>query len=165
MPSATTIYFTPELRAQWPSPLAEQWASAYPALFDENDLQNTRLQPRNHFCEWFAAIHLFHRDGLYSLVEKYLFTGHARKTSLLNRLLSDSQLTILHDIHTLLRSQPPDLLVFTPDLTRFWFAEIKGPGDKIRPRQLQSHAAIQKRLRVPVELITVLAAKSRSFPT
>ena len=46
----------------------------------------TRRQPRNHFSEWFAAIHLFHRDGALSLIEKYLYANHTRKRSLLTNL-------------------------------------------------------------------------------
>jgi hypothetical protein len=36
----TVIYFSPELRVQWPSPLASQ----YPQLFNRDDLRITRLQ-------------------------------------------------------------------------------------------------------------------------
>src|SRR5437867_3464231 len=66
------IYCSPQVRRLWPSPIAAQWASLYPQLFDQDDVRLTRLQPKNHFSEWFAAIHLFHRDGALSLVEKYV---------------------------------------------------------------------------------------------
>jgi len=66
----TVFYCSPQVRRLWPSPLAAQWASLYPQLFDRDDVRITQLQPKNHFSEWFAAIHLFHRDGVLSLVEK-----------------------------------------------------------------------------------------------
>ena len=47
----TTIYFSQQLRFRWPNPLAKEWATQYPLLFDEDDLRITRLQPLNHFCE------------------------------------------------------------------------------------------------------------------
>ena len=53
--------------------------------------------------------------------------------------------------------QPPDLLVYTPDYSRFWFAEVKGPGDKLGDAQKFSHEAIRVRLGVRVELIRIAA--------
>jgi hypothetical protein len=124
-------------------------------LFDEDDVRLTTRQPKNHFCEWFAAIHLFHRDGVLSLVEKYVYSTHSRKQTLFRELLTECQRATLDEICSGLKVQPPDLLVFRPDRSRFWFAEIKGPGDRMREAQRRSHAAIRRRLHVPVELIAV----------
>jgi len=66
----TTIYCTAAIKALWPDPLAVQWHQQYPDIFDPDDLRLTQTQPHNHFCEWFAAIHLFHREQALSLVEK-----------------------------------------------------------------------------------------------
>jgi len=63
----------------------------------------------------------------------------------------DTLRAVTHDVGV----QPPDLLVFDPGFTRFSFVEVKGPGDRLRPSQEQSHAAIRAQLGVPVELITV----------
>lgn len=59
-----TIYGEQSLRSHvwWPSPLADQWRSLYPTLFSEHDREMAHTQPRNHFFEWFAAIHLFQSD-------------------------------------------------------------------------------------------------------
>jgi hypothetical protein len=151
----TTIYYTPELRQLWPNPLADRWAAAYPCLFDADDLRITRKQPKYHFNEWFAAIHLFHRDGAVSLAEKYLFNNHARKKALIKEVLTTEQYTTLADILAEFQLQPPDLCVITPDRSRFWFAEVKGPGDRLTEVQKQSHLAIRQRLKVPIELILV----------
>lgn len=151
----TVIYYSSHLRGLWPSPLAAQWASLYPQLFDDDDLRITRLQPRNHFSEWLTAIHLFHRDGVFSLVEKYAYANHARKRTLVGQMFTDKQRASLDKIRTEFGVQPPDLLVFMPDASRFWFAEVKGPGDRLRNVQRRSHVAIERRLGVPVELVTV----------
>ena len=65
------IYCSQALKNRWPSPTAEEWLTNYPGLFDQDDLRLAINQPANHFCEWFAAIHLFHRDNAISLVEKW----------------------------------------------------------------------------------------------
>ena len=69
--------------------------------------------------------------------------------------MNDSQQRILGEIKAQFEIQLPDLLVYTPDGSRFWFAEVKGPGDSLRLIQKASHQAIRKRLGVPVEVITV----------
>jgi hypothetical protein len=78
----TTIYCPRALRELWsppiagkPSPLAEQWRQQYPGLFDKDDLRLNTSQGRFnlHFYEWYAAIHLFQRDGAVSMVEKFAF--------------------------------------------------------------------------------------------
>jgi hypothetical protein len=143
------------VRALWPSPLAEQWAALYPDLFDAEDVHLTRSQPKNHFAEWFAAIHLFQRDGLLSLVEKYLFKGHPRKQTLLNQLLTPARQSALREISNQCGVQPPDLLVYTSGLSAVGFAEVKGPGDRLRDAQRVSHRVIEHRLELPVEVIVV----------
>ena len=65
----TTIHCTKTIRGLWPDPLARQWLQQYPDAFDMDDLRLTVNQPKNHFCEWFAAIHLSHREGAHCMVE------------------------------------------------------------------------------------------------
>jgi hypothetical protein len=164
----SVIYFSPELRQLWPVPLAEQWASHYPRIFDSDDLRNARHQPRHHFAEWLAAIHLFHRDGVVSLVEKYTFANHARKRALMSRWVSFEDRRALAMILSELRVQPPDLLVFNPETNCFGFAEVKGPRDRLRDRQILAMERIQHELGVGAEVIEVRQAhveiRSRSAP-
>src|SRR6516164_113428 len=87
----TKTYCTKAIRELWPKPLAGQWLQQYPNLFDEDDRRLTVKQPRNHFCEWFAAIHLFHREGAHSLVEKYVYQNHPAKIARLKALLSERE--------------------------------------------------------------------------
>jgi VRR-NUC domain len=139
------------LRAQWPNPLAGEWLASYPQLFDEDDYRCTRRQPEHHFWEWLAAIRILERDGAYSLVEKYVYKNHPRKLACLTSILSAREQSALHEITR--GVQPPDLFVYMPDKSRFWFAEVKGPSDRVRPRQAASHLAIERALRVPVEVL------------
>ncbi|MGH9363878.1 MAG: VRR-NUC domain-containing protein [Thermoanaerobaculia bacterium] len=155
---ATTIYCSAELSLQWPRPLARSWMRQYPHLFDRDDLRLVLNQPRYHFPEWFTAIHLFQRDGVQVLLEKYAYGNHDRKRRLLRKILSREQLAVLDEMRNSHQVQPPDLFVFAPD-GRFWFAEAKGPQDRLRPKQLRSHEFIRKRLRVPVEVFQIRVHK------
>ena len=88
------IYCTQELRDRWPVSLARLWRNDYPNLFDDDDVRLSRLQTRNHFNEWFAAIYVFHSRGLLSLIEKYR-RSHPRKKPIFERLLSFDQRQLL----------------------------------------------------------------------
>jgi hypothetical protein len=151
----TTIYCTKAIRDLWPNPLASQWLQQYPDVFDKDDLRLAVKQPRNHFCEWFAAIHLFHREGARSLVEKYVYQNHPAKVARMVTLLSGPERKTLEEIRTAYAVQPPDLLVFVPNTRRYWIAEVKGPGDRLSDKLNRSHDAIVRELGVPVEIIEV----------
>ena len=151
----TTIFYTPELRDQWPVPLVAQWSKAYPQLLDEDDVRNTRLQPTKHFNEWFTAIHLFEQHQVLSLVEKYVYANHPRKREVLEKLLDQDQRDVLNEIRAKHHTQLPDLLVYAPDFSRFWFAEVKGPMDRMRKHQRDSHKDLHRQLGAQVKLIKV----------
>ena len=152
-----TIWFDQTLRDQWPTPVADQWSRQYPRLFDADDLRITREQPDKHFYEWLTAICLFHTLGVLSLGEKYTFgKAHPRKHEVVKRLLQPDQVEFLLG----LPNQPPDLLVYTPRFDRYWFVEVKGPTDRVRPIQRHTNQAIMQRLGVPVETISVRRATS-----
>lgn len=76
---STTIYATEALSIMWrASPRGESSALAegclqYPMLFDQDDLDLIVNQACDgyHFAEWYAAIHIFTRDGARCLIEKY----------------------------------------------------------------------------------------------
>jgi len=122
-----TIYFTEGLRRRWPSPLAHEWLAAYPQIFDEDDPRLALSQPSKHFFEWLAAMNLLHRYGVFCLVEKYAYKNHSRKVQILSRLLGDFERAFVLSLRRTRHVQPPDLLVYTPNLASFCFAEVKGP--------------------------------------
>jgi hypothetical protein len=70
-------------------------------------------------------------------------------------LLSERERRTLDGIRAAHAVQPPDLFVFVPNTRRYWFAEVKGPSDRLSARQIRSHAAITGELGVPVEIIEV----------
>src|SRR5256885_16889074 len=71
------------------------------------------------------------------------------------RLLSPEQRDLLNNICKSCAAQPPDLLLYAPDLRDFWFAEIKGPRDDLSEKRRRSHTAITEQLKVSVEMIEV----------
>ena len=117
--------------------LAPEWARSFPDLFDEDDLRLATTQgPRgNHFPEWLAAIWLHKKTGYRSLVQKYEFANHARKQEIVSRLLPPEVLRLLRDRTEHGSAQSPDLLMYAPDLSDWFFCEVKGPGDHLRPEQ------------------------------
>ncbi len=167
----TTTFCAPSLRTLWRqagSPLPARWHAQYPDVFDVDDLKLAEgKQRQNHFAEWVAAIYLFERDGSRSLVEKYdtyenhrrgsISRSHRRKVSEYERVASEADRTVLHEIGKEFGVQLPDLFVISPDDRSYGFAEVKGPGDRTfkRPNQRGSRFAIRKRLGVSVEVIEV----------
>jgi hypothetical protein len=150
-----TLYYPSRLRDRWPRPLADEWALQYPQLFDADDLRQTIKQPRVHFCEWFVAIHLFHCHGALSLIEKYCYRNHERKVQLLDEFLSAEHCAFLRHFRAKFGVQPPDLFVYLPGTDRFWFAEVKGPGDRLSALQRQSHAALMEMFGAAVQIFHV----------
>jgi len=153
MPGPELIGCPKSLRALWPDPLAAQWREQYPQLFDADDYRCTRKQPTKHFWEWYAAIHLYEREGAYSLVEKYDCKNHPLKTARLASVLTARQSEFVNRIYYDHHTQVPDLFVYMPGTHRFWFAEAKGPTDRLRPNQVRGHEAIERELGVPVEIL------------
>ena len=152
--SETTIYCSRQVKDSWRRPLAEQWAAHYPQLFDEDDVRLTARQFPNHFYEWFAAIHLFQRDGVQSLVEKYLFRTHPRKQQWLREHLSSDDIQALHDISRSVGAQLPDLLLHKSGRL-VGFAEAKGPNDRLSAKQRVTHVKLQRHFGVPTEVLNI----------
>ena len=151
----STIFVTKELRAAWPKQAAV-WARQFPRLFDADDLRLTRSQPRNHFSEWFAAIHLFQASGVRSLVQKYLFDdAHPRKAEALRAVLTLEQRNRLRSLCNRNGCQPPDLLLFDARNRLAGFAEVKGPGDRLKPSQKRLLPDLELSFGVPAQVIHV----------
>jgi hypothetical protein len=156
--AARTARCSASVRETWPEPLASEWLEQYPQLFDAEDLRLALSQPAYHFNEWFAAIHVFERDGALSLVEKYDCKRHRRKVAALANVLSVHERATLADICVRYHVQPPDLFVFIPESDRYWFVEAKGQGGRLSTKQKASHEAISRELGVEVEVVWVAVA-------
>lgn len=135
--------------------LSQDWYNQYPAIFDKDDLRLAKSQPRNHFYEWLAAILIYHSTGYHSLVEKYQFTkdGHKRKQEIIERINSTGLHTALSLRADYGNVQCPDLLVYAPDLTDWYFCEVKAGQDRLRAKQELHFQALHELTGKPVKLV------------
>ena len=118
--------------------LREQWAKTYPDIFDARDIESAKTQGRAgyHFNEWLAAVILYQSFGYLSLIEKYELPSHERKHELFRRLLPKKLYESVLDYTGIYRgTQAPDLLVYAPDFSSWFFCEVKGKGDSLKPLQ------------------------------
>ena len=118
--------------------LYDKWRSRFDSLFDDDDLRQTHQQA--HFYEWIGAIVLHHLTGYDALVEKYGFEAHGphpKKQEVIKRLSLPNHLRdLMKTTHRTVMC--PDLLMYRPhDLSKWFFCEIKGPGDKLQDNQLK----------------------------
>jgi len=114
------------------------WSKKYPELFDSDDEVLARNQSKDghHFYEWLAAILIFHATGYLSLIEKYQFPKHKRKANVVSRLNSKKlDKAIQYANSKKIKSQLPDLLVYAPDFSDWYFCEVKGGSDKLSAEQ------------------------------
>ncbi|HEY3729410.1 MAG TPA: hypothetical protein VGL51_19695 [Solirubrobacteraceae bacterium] len=122
--------------------LMPEWARRFPELFDEQDVRIAETQPAYHFMEWLAAIVLYHATGYRALVEKYQYPKHPRKREIVAKLLPDDVLRVLRDRTEHGSVQGPDLLMYAPDMSDWFFCEVKGPGDRLRSEQMGKFKAL-----------------------
>jgi hypothetical protein len=124
--------------------LWEHWAEAYPKVFDADDIRIARTQagpPNNlHFFEWLAAVLIYQSFGYLSLLQQYEFKEHRRKQAVLRELLAPEVFALVtHHKHPKRLPfgdvQCPDLLVYAPDRSDWFFCEVKGPRDRLREVQ------------------------------
>jgi hypothetical protein len=133
--------------------LREAWAESYPQLFDELDLAQARNQPQYHFYEWLSAIVLHHSTGYLSLVGKYQFGKHERKRAILEEVVSPETYRLIVDHPEFGTTQPPDLLMYAPDRSDYFFCEVKGPGDRLRSTQRDFFDALREVSGKPIHML------------
>jgi hypothetical protein len=145
--------------------LAPEWRRRFPELFDVDDLrlaQGPQGPMGYHFVEWVAAIVLYHTTGYLSLVSKYEFGNHLAKQRVVAQLLPPALRVALRDRVQHGSAQPPDLLMYAPDLSDWFFCEVKGPGDALRPQQVQKFGALATMTGRPVRLLRLKWAPHRT---
>lgn len=134
------LEFDANLRERWKrGELHPVWASEFPSLFDDDDLRLAKgqgVEYGSHFIEWLGAAVLHLATGFHALVGKYEFPAkHPKKGEVVKSLpIPETVREILEDRAK--GSQCPDLLMYAPDLSDWFFCEIKGPGDHLRTNQL-----------------------------
>ena len=139
------------------SPLITRWAKEYDFLFDDIDIRTARNQAPirksgwggYHFYEWLAAILIYRATGMWSLVEGYQGQKHERKQRTLDQLLTNEQRSLILADRTY-KAGAPDLLVYAPDYSSFFFCEVKGPGDTVKPKPAEFFRAIESACGKPV---------------
>ena len=126
--------------------LVREWSDRYPQIFDPQETQIALNQLEGHFPEWFGAVHLFETEGWLSLVESYQFKNHEWKRSVLRSLGAENLIDFFDSQRSkgFGKQQAPDLLVYAPDLSDYYFCEVKGPTDKLSPRQPDYFAAVSQ---------------------
>ncbi len=135
-----------------------EWKLRFPELFDEHDVAIAETQPDLHFWEWLAAIVLYHTMGYRALIEKYAYPKHTWKQETVARLLPNDVQRVLRDRTEHGSTQGPDLLMYAPDLSDWFFCEVKGPRDHLRPAQVSKFEALAMVSGKPVRLLSLIWA-------
>ena len=135
--------------------LAKEWREKYPQLFEDDDFRLALTQPINHFYEWMAAIHLCEDKGYFSLVEKYQYNIHPYKQSIVQKLDFEDLRKVMDYQRLKNKVQLPDLLVYKPDFSDWFFYEIKGGLDRLREEQAKHFETISLLSGKPVYLIKI----------
>lgn len=132
-----------------------QWAKMYPMLFDRDDLRiaNNQAKMGYHFYEWLAAVLIYHSFGFYSLVEQYQFKNHHNKMEKLARLTNSELIEFMRSHPDFGNVQCPDLLVYEPDYSDWFFCEVKGPKDRLRESQVEFFEALKSLSSKPIKVV------------
>jgi hypothetical protein len=135
--------------------LVTRWARTYPMLFDEDDLRIAQTQAEGgyHFYEWLAAVLIYHTHGLYSLVEQYQLGRHSSKQEKLAKLTTAEVVEFIRSHPEFGKVQCPDLIVYQPDYSDWFFCEVKGPTDRVRDVQVEFFRALSNLSGKPVRLL------------
>jgi len=135
--------------------LWQDWARQYPDIFDDLDRDIARNQAPlgYHFFEWLGAIFLYNSTGYLSLVEKYEFKNHARKHAIMSQLVSAEVFDLIQDHAAYQRTQCPDLLAYAPDMSDWFFCEVKGPRDRLQAIQKEFFEALARASGKKIRLI------------
>jgi len=141
--------------------LARGWASRYPELFSGAELQIALNQPGYHFYEWLTAVRLFTDYGYLSIAETYHFKRHAAAYAKFVALTSPEIVDLLSWGGKAARTQGPDLLTFRADESEWFFVEVKGPGDSLRPKQIELFKRLEEFSGRPVALARCIPESRR----
>jgi hypothetical protein len=131
-------------------------------LFDEQDYMIAHNRPTYHFGEWLTAIHLYHAHGHHSLLEQYEFPSHKRKQLMVDRILPEPTRLLLREKVGHPGPQCPDLLVFRPDFSDWFFCEVKRPGESVSKSQRQFFAQLEEASGKPVRVARVVLESRRT---
>jgi hypothetical protein len=158
-----TIPFDPAAREMFTAGLLrDYWFNSYSMLFDEGDLRLATTQPKNHFFEWMAAVVIYETTGWLTLVEKYAYRNHSAKLRVFLDV-APPEVPQLIKSHYFGRRHLPDLFVYSPDRSDWYFCEVKGGSDRLRQEQAVLFATLERITGRPVRIVQFLAPSSKAF--
>ena len=141
MPIDLTFPYHANRRSQFSEgSLVEKWYRAYGDMFDEHDYRLALDQQGFHFFEWLAAVLLRESTGYHSLMEKYETAKHTRKVEIFKRTVDLETFDFVMSN----RAGVPDLFVYQPETTNWFFCEVKGRSDRPSARQSKIHDCLEK---------------------
>jgi hypothetical protein len=134
--------------------LWRDWLRTYPNLFDEKDQQLFRNQAiyGYGFVEFLSIIFLYNATGYIPIFGNYGWETQPYKNTLIKEFVSKETWEVIMS-QKKYHSQPPDLFVYAPDKTDYFFCEVKGPGDRLRETQIQYFQLLQEISGKPVYTI------------
>jgi hypothetical protein len=141
--------YTKEQRSRFQSgKLVKLWRKTYPQLFDERDEHFACTQPDNHFFEWLSAI-LFYESTGYLSLQEYILRTHPRKRNLFKSFVSKR----LFDNIDFDQGGLPDLFLYSNKTRDWFFCEVKGGSDRIRPNQIKRFGELEKLTGIKPKLV------------
>ncbi len=135
--------------------LWQSWSGLYPELYDSDDVRVAKTQAKMgyHFYEWLAALLIYQSTGYLSLIESYEFKIQKKKQKLLSQILPEAVLSAVREITAEGKVQCPDLLVYAPDHSDWYFCEVKGPNDRMREIQKERFQKLAEASGKPIQVI------------
>ena len=132
----------------------KKWLKDYPDLFDKKDKQLFENQAvfGFGFVEFLSVIFIHNATGYIPLLGSYGWKTQADKNALVREMVSNETWDLIMNQKSH-HSQPPDLFVYSPDKSNYFFCEVKGPGDRLRETQMQYFMLLQEVSGKPVYTI------------
>lgn len=154
-------------RAFMEGSLVDALVKEYPQLYDEDDIKlakGPQGREGTHFCEWYAAKIVHELTGFYVLVEKAEVPSHEHKAAVLKKLMPQGHIDFIYQLNKPYfgSSQCPDLLVYAPDFSDWYFCEVKGPGDSVR--EIQENISRSSKIGFKSRSISSSSMKSSDNP-
>ncbi len=141
--------------------LWREWREKYPMLFDERDEQlalnmAAPKQGGSGFFEWLSAVLLYEATGLLSMQTNYVAKNHPDKRRRFEQIVGKA----CFDHVDLDQSGLPDLFVYPQDQSGGWFfCEVKGASDKLRPNQIDRHLSLLAATGKKVKIVKLMELK------
>ena len=129
--------------------LMQDWIVRYPGLFDSDDVRIHQSEPKYHFYEYVAAVLFRETMGYNTLIEKYETKSHKQKFERFRKIAGEAVYENVMTNH----AGVPDLFVFSPDTPDWFFCEVKGKGDWLRPHQDERFKQLYELSKKPVHVL------------